>query len=93
MLTDSLDDVNGILQFSEQFEVLPANEISDFEHIYLVPRRAGVLAPISEISDEEIEENPRRKPTNQIASSIPELDNSNFSNTGEPVTSKICNIL
>ena len=93
MLTDNLDDVNGLLEFSEQFESLSANEISDFEHIYLVPRRPGVLAPISEISDEETEENPRRKPTNQIVSSIPELDDSNFSNTGEPITSKICNIL
>lgn len=92
MLTDN--DVDGVLEFSEQFEALPTNEIAgSFEHIYLVPRRPGVLAPISEMSDEETEENPRRKSANQIASSIPDLSNSNFSNTGEPVTSKICNIL
>ena len=104
MLTDNPDNGSGLLEFADQFEAVTesTNEITSSYHkegdlvpIYLVPRRAGVLAPISESSDEDILGTGTNR-TTQIQFHIDKDVNpvvSNFSNKGEQVTSKICDIL
>ncbi|KAI6649185.1 hypothetical protein LOD99_11554 [Oopsacas minuta] len=103
VLTDNLNDINGVLEFSDQFECLSANEMPglfpkdpEFEQIYLVPRRPGVLAPIFETSDEEIEEIGTRTSIQESTNQNISLDNvveTNLSYNSDPVTSKVCAIL
>ena len=100
MLTDNLDNGSGLLEFSDQFEAVTesANENrayhkeGELEPIYLVPRRQGVLWPISESSDEDINGTKR---TNKIEFQFPINPNAerNLNNNSEQVTSTICNII
>ena len=109
-LLDNLDSENGLLEFADNFEAAsePTNEMPDLidreglEPIFLVPRRQGTLAPITERSEEELEdigtETNKGKSSKGIqapynAGNAGNGGKSKNSNTGEQITSKICSIL
>ena len=92
MLPDNPDNENGLLEFADQFEAVSElkQEPREFGPIYLVPRRHGVLSPIRESADEEM------NVTNQVLFHVGPVANvveRNLNNNGELITSKICNIL